>query len=136
MKSKIERAILHMIIEGKTLSKFDISKTHGCLAKSAQRVLNSMHKDKLIRIHAWIKSGDRNVPVYMAGGGKDVPPPKAKTNAERCKKKYRADPEIYMAKQRAKRLVQKIKEKKIGFETNPYGELYRIAVQRSDRVCD
>lgn len=136
MKSKIEVAALKLLINGHSISKFDVSKSYPCTAQSAQRVLRSMHKAGVMRVCNWIKNGDRNIPVYKADGGEDVLSPLAKSNAERCMKKYYSDPDIYIAKQRAYRLVQQIKEKKFGYETNPYRELYRIAVQRSDRVCD
>lgn len=136
MKSKIETAALLLLINGGSVSKFDVAKACGCTPISAQRKLSSIYKAGVMRIAAWVKSGDRNIPVYRADGGRDVAPPKPKSNADRCKKKYKTSAVEYLVKQRAHRLKKKLDEGKIGYETNPYRELYRIAVQRSDRVCD
>lgn len=95
-----------------------------------------MHKNREVHIVKWFKHGSRNIPVYMAGAGKDKPSPIPLTNAQRCKRKYKSEPEKYQARVRAHRTIKRVQEKKIGYKTNPYGLLYRIADQHSDRVCD
>jgi len=136
MKSKIEEAALLLLIAGKAVSKFDVAEQAGCTPLSAQRKLFSMHKAGVMRVSAWTKNGDRNVPVYKADGKRDVAAPEPVPSKERCRRQYAKKAVEYLVKQRAKRLIKTLDEGKISYATNPYGLLYRIADQHINRVCD
>ena len=135
-KSNIRNVINNLLKRGALVSKDSLMDYVTCVPRSAQRILTAMHKNQEIHIVKWFKHGSRNIPVYMAGAGKDVPSPPPLTNAQRCKRRYKVSPEKYLAKTRAYRIVKRVQEKKIGYKTNPYGVFYRIADKHSDRVRD
>ncbi len=135
-KSNIENLIIKLFERQSLVSKDDVVEVTRCKSASAQRILTRMHSEGRIFIFKWFKHGSRNIPVYKLGVGKDKPSPTPLTNAERCARKYRKDPQAYLSRLRARRTVKRIKEKKFGYKTNPYGVFYRIADKHSDRVRD
>lgn len=135
-KSNIENLIIKLFERKALVSKDDVVEVTRCIPSSAQRILNRMHSEGRIFIFKWFKHGSRNIPVYKLGVGKDVPSPTPLTNAQRCARKYRRNPELYKARLKAQRTIRRVKEKKLGYKTNPYGVFYRIADKHSDRVRD
>ena len=135
-KSNIENLILRLFERREIVSKDDVVPVARCTPQSAQRVLNRMHKENRVRVCKWLKHGARNIPVYKLGPGRNKPPPAPLTSAQRSAIAYSKYKEVRISKQRIKRMAKRIKEKKFGYKTNPYGVFYRIADQHSDRVCD
>jgi hypothetical protein len=112
MQSRIERATRVLIAEGGRLSKYDLAQKVFCDQRTAQRILDKLHKANDCSVVDWVKVYKQWIPVYAAKRKSDKPKPKPLTKAESSKKFKKNHPDYVLGatlRRRAKRLMERIK---------------------------
>lgn len=94
MKSLAKPKVVELIRQGALISKDDLALAIPCHQRTAQRILDTLHAEGLVRIVQWVRMYTHWIPVYgykAVPGTPDKVKPKPVSNAER-QRKARRDP--------------------------------------------
>lgn len=127
MKAVVYEKVLSAINEGKSISKYDVAKLVPCHHRTAQRVLSTMHKQRLIRICDWLPVYHQRVAIFCAkNGGRDISKPKPITAVE-ATRRYRSKPEKreqIIKQKRAKRIIEG------AYQSKAANQIFNLIVKR------
>lgn len=105
-KSQVEIKALELLRAGKAMCKYDLAAWAHCDQRTAQRILQRIHKARVgVRIARWVSIYRHWIPVYRVGTGHDSAKPKPLLRAE-VQRNRRKDMEVRwqeMMEKRAKR---------------------------------
>lgn len=106
--------ILKALAELGPMTKHQIAETCFVATRNVNEYLNIMYEDLEVYIHSWVRTGTGGGPwmkVWAAGCEKDAKRPRARTPAERARKR-REDPEVAideLLQKRAKRFNERMR---------------------------
>ena len=103
------RTRLTKLAETLTGTKYDYAEKGCCCQRAAQRELALLHQQGKVWVSGWEKRYYQWIPVYSPGKRKDVPKPAPLTSAERMRAYRKADPELRVRQNEAKRNARTVK---------------------------
>lgn len=90
MKPRVETKAVELLKAGRALTKYDLAKAAPCNQRTAQRVLDKLHRGGIgVRIIWWQKVYHQRIAIYHMSVGDDYPRPAAMTHAEQ-QRRWRA----------------------------------------------
>ena len=101
--------ILNAIQSGRVMSKYEAAKVVPCHHRTAQRIFDRLHKEKLVSICAWERVYHQHIAVYCLKHNKRDEQKPAPITPLESTRRYRANPEKRIKeanRKRAKRLIE------------------------------